>query len=113
MSNTYLIKLTIPIKEYIHRSNRSIWNSNPKHKTEWATKWTCQRKREHCYFAYGMTDIDFYKLQNKFAITDSTRPGHNVQLLLSNRELKWLVNSLNHESKEREAVIYMLTITAF
>ena len=51
-------------------------------------------KREHCYSAYGMTDIDFYKLQNKFTIADSLRQGHNVQLILANEKMERLISLL-------------------
>lgn len=97
MSNTYLIKFRIPIEGSIFSDTYEVLVQSPKMYQE--LNELIEGKRGRCYFAYGMTDIDFYKLKEKFALTDSPNDGYNVQLVLADGEIEKLVNQLKLELK--------------
>lgn len=92
MSNVYLIKLSILNEKSIFPDSYEVLIQS----TEMYEQLNelIEGKRDRCYFAYGMTDIDFYKVHDKFALTHSPNAGYNVQLILAEGEINKLIDSL-------------------
>lgn len=99
VSETYLIKLRIPIQDSIFTEGHEILISDTNMLKE--LKELVEGKRERCYFAYGMTDIDFYKVGDKYAITDSPNAGYNIQLILANSGIEAIIRHLEYASQQK------------
>lgn len=60
----------------------------------------CEGKRDRCYFSFGNQDIDFFKTKDgKFAIMHSPYEGLNMVFVLSDGELKKLLDDLSRDNE--------------
>lgn len=91
-SNTYLIRLGVPVQDSVFSETYEIHIRSTKLYKELNELSNGELKR--CYFSFGMTDIDFYKVNDKFALTYSPAPGENTQLVLADGEMERLMNYL-------------------
>ena len=53
-----------------------------------------KNKRERCYWSFGMTDIDLFKMSNQFVVDESILPGQHTFFILSNNEFNKLYKQL-------------------
>lgn len=96
MTNQYLIKLRIPNKNSIFSDPYEFDVQDSKFKNQ--LNELKEGKRERCYFSFGMQDIDFYKIGDKFATTHSPHEGLNVQLVFAKNEFEELLQQLNNDN---------------
>jgi hypothetical protein len=79
---TYLIKFKIPVENSIFKDEYEFYVQQPnffKKLVEFS-----EGKVERCYFAFGMQDIDIYRMKDgRYAITHSPHEGKNIQLILA------------------------------
>lgn len=94
ISESYLLKLRVPVENSIFSQEYEVLISSTKFLED--LKDLVEGKRERCYFAHGMTNIDFYKIGKRFALTHSPDTGCNTQLILKNGEMKRIMNHLEH-----------------
>lgn len=98
MSSEVMIELSWEVKGNIFPQTQMIKISNLNFETEINELY--DNKRERCYFAYGMQDIDIYKLpDNSFAMTHSPFSGLNIQYVFADGEFAKFVSLLNHPNK--------------
>lgn len=88
---TYLLKLRIPKENSIFCDEYEIYIQDSKFYNDLID--LKDNKRERCYFAFGMQDIDFYKLNDKCAITHSPHEGLNIQLVLADGQLEEILKT--------------------
>lgn len=93
----YLIRFIVPSENSIFPEFYEVEIDNMKFPKE--LKYLIEGKVERCFFTYGMTEIDFYKVGGSFALTHSPRTGYNVQLILSDGELEKMVETIEKGEK--------------
>lgn len=91
----YLIELRVPKEDSMFHDIYSIKIDDRKFKQSLIE--LKENKINRCCFAYGMENIDFYKTNDKYAITHSPYCGLNVQLIFADGEFEKLINTLELE----------------
>lgn len=94
MSDTYLMQLRIPKEGSLISEYHEVQVQDSKFTQQ--LNELKEGKRERCYFAYFMQDIDIYKVNDRYAMTHSPNEGINIQLIFAEGQFNELLRYANY-----------------
>lgn len=81
------IDRTLTLKKLNNNENVEINLGNTKEKMINEITELKSNKRDRCYWSFGMTDIDLFKMNDRFVIDESIIPGQHTYFCLSEDEI--------------------------